>query len=171
MLKRLLCRCCICQRSRCELHDRQYLLSEQKYHKYPLACYFCSCVYTVKQIQLLLLNSQYELLFKIVLIKVKKSIAQDPSAVITWQAENRQFRFKTLPYFAKFHEVTAEFQNFLFAMAGTGKIKATCLLALGRLSVTFLWPFHYNRQGSLITLTCLFSLLEHWGRIVECIRI
>lgn len=52
---------------------------------------------------------------KAVLIKVKKSIAQDPSAVITRQAEKRQFRFKTLPYFAKFHKVTAGFQNFFFA--------------------------------------------------------
>lgn len=41
-------------------------------------------------------------------MKVKKSIAQDPSAVITRQAENRQFRFETLPYFAKFYKVTAE---------------------------------------------------------------
>lgn len=101
---------------------------------------------------------------KAVLIKVERSIAQDPGAVITRQAENRQFRFKTLPYFAKFHKVTAEFQNFLFATSGTCKIKATCLLAPGSLSITFLQAFHYKRQGSLMTLRCLFSPARAVGK-------
>lgn len=33
-----------------------------------------------------------------------KSIAQEESAVTTKQVENRQFRFKYLPYFAKFYK-------------------------------------------------------------------
>lgn len=56
-------------------------------------------------------------------------------------------------------------------MSSANNIKGICLLALGRLSITFLWPFDCNKQGSLMTPRCLFFCQSSGKGVVEHTRI